>query len=212
MEHEVRFYFPTKKLAKILEKINSLKELSSPGRAFERTIQYEHPCKKFSFYQKSVDGRLRLRETKAQDNLHCKISWKRRLPETTKSTVNAEEEIELTVLPEEIEDVNFLIENVLHLRKVESYERYRTIFENQDVEIAVDEYPFGVALEIEAKKSTKHPTDVVAFWTQKIGLKLEDAFRLSWDDKYRELCQRQGVKQLSHVTFNAKMPEVEDEL
>ena len=212
MEHEIRFYFPTKELAKILEKINSFKDLNSPGRAFERTIQYEHPCKKFSFYQKSVDGRLRLRTTKGRDNLHCKISWKRRFPETTKSIVNVEEEIELTVLPEEIEDVNFLIENVLHLRKIESYERYRTIFENQDVEVAVDEYPFGVALEIEAKKATKHPEDVVVFWMQKIGLKLEDAFRLSWDDKYRELCQKQDIEQLNHVTFGAKMPEVKDEL
>lgn len=99
----------------------------------------------------------------------------------------------------------------MHLEPVESYERYRTVFENTEVEIAVDEYPFGVALEIEAKKSAKEPEKIVAAWVERLGLKLERAFRLSWDDKYRELCKKQNVSQLSHVTFGAEMPEVKDE-
>jgi hypothetical protein len=30
-------------------------------------------------------------------------------------------------------------------------QRYRTIFKNEEIEIAVDRYPFGIALEIENK-------------------------------------------------------------
>ena len=211
MEYEVRFYFPNSKLKTILRKLQASKELNSSGRTFEKTIQYEHPCPEFSFYQKSVDGRFRLRETRGESSEKCKLSWKRRLPETHSGEINREEEVELTIKPDEIENFIFLAEKVLHLEPVESYERYRTIFENVEVEIAVDEYPFGVALEIEAKKSAKEPEKIVAVWVKKLGLELGQAFRLSWDDKYRELCEEQNVPQLKHVAFGAKMPEVRDE-
>lgn len=211
MEYEVRFYFSNKKLKTILQKLQAFVELSSSGRTFEKTVQYEHPCPEFSFYQKSVDGRFRLRETRGENGAKCKLSWKRRLPETHSGEINREEEIELTVKPDEVKNFSFLAEKVLHLEPVESYERYRTIFENSEVEIAVDEYPFGVALEIEAKKSAEKPEKNVAIWAEKLGLELKQAFRLSWDDKYRELCEKQNIPQLSHVAFGAKMPEVEDE-
>ena len=211
MEYEVRFYFSNKKLKSILQRLRSFIELNSPGRTFEKTIQYEHPCPEFSFYQKSVDGRFRLRETRDENSEKCKLSWKRRLPETHSGEINHEEEVELTIKSEETDNFVFLAEKVLHLEPIESYERYRTIFENAEVEIAVDEYPFGVALEIEVKKSAKEPEKIVAVWVEKLGLKLERAFRLSWDDKYRELCEKQNVSQLKHVTFGAKMPEVKDE-
>jgi hypothetical protein len=211
MEYEVRFYFSNKKLKSILQKLQSFAGLNSSGRTFEKTIQYEHPCPEFSFYQKSVDGRFRLRETRGKNSEKCKLSWKRRLPEAHSSEVNREEEVELTIRPEETNNFIFLAEKVLHLEPIESYERYRTIFENAEVEIAVDEYPFGVALEIEVKKSAKEPEKIVAVWVEKLGLKLERAFRLSWDDKYRELCKEQNVLQLKHVAFGAKMPEAKDE-
>ncbi len=211
MEYEVRFYFSNNKLKTILQKLQASKELSSPGRTFEKTMQYEHPCPEFSFYQKSVDGRFRVRETRGENNNKCKLSWKRRLPETRRGEINREEEVELTIKPDEIENFIFLAEKVLHLGPIESYERYRTIFENEEVEIAVDEYPFGVALEIEAKKSAEEPEKIVATWVKKLGLELKQAFRLSWDDKYRELCKEQNVSQLKHVVFGAKMPEVRDE-
>ena len=41
----------------------------------------------------------------------------------------------------------------MHFKLIESYERYRNIFENEEIEIALDEYPFGLALEIESKNN-----------------------------------------------------------
>ena len=58
--------------------------------------------------------------------------------------------------------------NVLKMKSVESYERYRTIFVNDEIETAVDEYPFGIALEIENKSS--NPEEVVKKWVEIIGL------------------------------------------
>lgn len=41
------------------------------------------------------------------------------------------------------------------MKCVESYERYRNIFTNDDIEIVIDKYPFGIALEIENKSKEK---------------------------------------------------------
>ena len=102
----------------------------------------------------------------------------------------------------------FLINNVLKMKDVESYERYRTIFVNDEVEISVDEYPFGIALEVENKSASKDPNEVVRKWVELLGLDINKSYRLSWDDKYSELCKSQNVKQYSHVTFDLPMPKV----
>ena len=96
----------------------------------------------------------------------------------------------------------------MHFTIVESYERYRTTFTNDDIEISLDEYPFGIALEVENKSTDKNPEEVVKEYVSKIGLDINDKYPLSWDDKYEELCKMQNVPIYKEVTFNKKMPEV----
>lgn len=96
----------------------------------------------------------------------------------------------------------------MHFIVVESYERYRTIFENEEVEISVDEYPFGVCVEIENKSITGDPEAIVKKWVNILGLRIEDAYRLSWDDKYFELCQEQGIENFGEVAFGKPMPSI----
>ena len=119
-----------------------------------------------------------------------------------------EEEKEVRINPNDIDNFLFIISNVMHFTTVESYERYRTVFENDEVEISVDEYPFGVCVEIENKSITKNPEDVVKNWVNRIGFNINDAYRLSWDDKYLELCEEQGIERFNEVTFDRPMPSV----
>lgn len=49
----------------------------------------------------------------------------------------------------------------MHFQTIESYERHRTTFENKDIEISLDEYPFGICLEAENKSIEKNPELVV---------------------------------------------------
>lgn len=72
----------------------------------------------------------------------------------------------------------------MHFQTIESYERYHTTFENEDVEISLDEYPFGICLEIENKSNNKDLEVVVQECVSKLGLDINTAYRLSWDDKY----------------------------
>lgn len=208
MEYEVRFYYEIRELNDILEKLNSFAELNCKPRTYEKTIQYNHSDARYDFYDQSIDGRFRLRISSNVDETRCKLSWKRRLKNTTETDVNKEEEKEVIINPSDIDNFVFIINNVMHFNVVESYERYRTVYENDDIEISVDEYPFGLCLEIESKSSVKNPEEVVKYWVNKIGLNITNAYRLSWDDKYLELCEEQKVERFSEVTFDKPMPMV----
>lgn len=210
MEYEVRYYFSTEKLNDIISKLKNIKELQMDERSYEKTAQFDHSDENKSFYSKEIDGRFRVRVTKNDSNSKCKLSWKRRIKSTLSTDVNKEEEVELTIKSDEYENLMFIINNVLKMKSIESYERYRTIFTNKDVEISVDEYPFGVALEIENKSNDKDPEIIVKKWVELLGLNIKDAYRLSWDDKYTELCKEQGIQHYNHVTFNLPMPKVLD--
>ena len=73
------------------------------------------------------------------------ITWKRRLE--ANELIHNEEEIEVSINPEEYDKLCLLLNDILHLTIVESYERYRSVFSNEDIEIVVDEYPFGLCKE-----------------------------------------------------------------
>lgn len=210
MEYEVRYYYNTNKKDEIINKLNGIEGIIRKNRCYEKTMQFDHPNSNNSFYNKDIDGRFRIRVTKNDMISKCKISWKRRIKSTTDTVVNKEEEVELKINYEEYDNLMFIVNNVLKMKNVESYERYRTIYTNDEIEVAVDEYPFGIALEIENKSNSDKPEEIVKKWVEIIGLDISKSYRLSWDDKYRELCYSQGVEQYNHVTFDLPMPEVID--
>ena len=208
MEYEVRFYYPSSEVNNLLDKLSELKELEKKPRTYEKTVQYNHSDPRYDFYSKEIDGRFRLRLSKNIEESKCKLSWKRRLPNTTENLVNKEEEKEVRISYEDVDNFIFIIENVMHFKVVDSYERYRTIFTNEDVEISIDEYPFGIALEIENKSSTKNPEEVVMNYVSKLKLNIKYSYRLSWDDKYVELCKEQNKEIYNEVTFDKDMPSI----
>ena len=210
MEYEVRYYFPTEKLEKIISKLQKFECLDNNERCYEKTIQFDHPKAENTFYSKEVDGRFRVRITKGEKKSKCKVSWKRRVPTTHINDVNKEEEVELNIKEEEYDNLMFIINNVIKMKPIESYERYRTTFTNEDVEISIDEYPFGVALEIENKSKNRDPEIVVKEWIEKLGLNIKNAYKLSWDDKYSELCRKQNIEHFNHVAFGLPMPKVKE--
>ena len=94
------------------------------------------------------------------------------------------------------------------MKRVESYERYRTNYVNDNIIISVDEYPFGIALEIEAKTSTNQES-IIDEYIKLLDLNYEDSFRLSWDDKYEELCKEQNITQVNDILFSCTdMPQI----
>ena len=97
------------------------------------------------------------------------------------------------------------------MKRIESYQRYRNVFCNDDVEIVVDKYPFGIALEIENKSKIKSGKEVIKKWLNILNLDIQESFKLSWDDKYTSLCKEQGIEPVKDVIFdhNITMPKVQ---
>ena len=209
METEIRFYYSINSKDKLIDYFKQFNELNYRGRYYECTDQYNHPMKEFDFYDKKIDGRFRVRKTIGENISKCMITWKRRLKDNDKELIHKEEEIEIGINPDEYNNLCLLLENVLHLNMVESYERYRSVFSNEDVEIVVDEYPFGLCVEIENKSKNKDADKVIEEWIKKIGFNINDAYRLSWDDKYSELCNQQNKKVENIVRFNKDMPVID---
>lgn len=106
-----------------------------------------------------------------------------------KDKINSEKEIEVEIKYNDFDNLSYLLENVLNMELVESYERYRYVYFNDDVEIDVDIYPFMIAVETENKSANKDPKAVVLYYLEKLHFSLDDIYQLSWDDKYTELCK-----------------------
>ena len=208
METEVRFYYSIDSKDTIINYLKNFKALNYKGRFYECTDQYNHPMEEFDFYSDKIDGRFRVRKTIGDNISKCMITWKRRLKDNVQELIHNEEEIEVSINPEEYDNLCLLLNNVLHLNIVESYERYRSIFSNEEIEIAVDEYPFGLCIEIENKSKNKNAEKVIKSWVDKFNLNINDAYRLSWDDKYLELCKEQNKKVENIVRFDKDMPKV----
>ena len=215
MEEEIRFYFKEKEYENLLNKmknIGNIKGLKYEGCYLELTVQYDHPEEKSTFYSKEIDGRFRVRSSIniETDEEKSKISWKRRLPDNKNQDINIEEEIEVELKEGQLENLQILLEKIVRMKRVESYQRYRNVFCNDEVEIVVDKYPFGIALEIENKSKIKSGEEVIKKWLNILGLNIQESFKLSWDDKYTSLCKEQGIEPVKNVIFddNITMPKI----
>ena len=214
MEEEIRFYFKEEEYENLLNKMKNIENtegLKYEGCYLELTVQYDHPAEENTFYSKEIDGRFRLRSSIniETDEEKSKISWKRRLPDNKEKDINIEEEIEVELKEGQLENLQLLLETIVRMKRVESYQRYRNVFCNSDVEIVVDKYPFGIALEIENKSKIKKGEDVINQWVKELNLNIEERYKLSWDDKYTSLCKEQGITPVKDVIFdeNIIMPK-----
>ena len=206
IETETRVLFSLDKEDDIINKLNQFDDITYKGKFYEKTIQYNHPKDTIDFYSKEIDARFRVRITENKNYQKCMISYKRRNKDFFKDKINSEEEVEVEIKYTDFDNLSYILENVLEMKLVESYERYRYVYFNNDVEIDVDIYPFMIAIEIENKSIDKDPKLVVLYYLEKLGFTLDDIYQLSWDDKYEELCKEQNIEAYKIVEFNKKMP------
>ena len=206
IETEIRFLYSLSEEEKIINYFKSFNELTYMGAFNEKTLQYNHPMKEYNFYSKEIDARFRLRITAGQNYQKTMITYKRRLENFLIEDINTEEEVEVEVTNDSTENLIYLLENILHMTLVESYTRTRHIFKNDDIEVAVDIYPFMIAIEIENKSKDKEPKAVILYYLNLFNFSLEESYRLSWDDKYDELCNEQNIKKENHVDTTKQMP------
>lgn len=209
MEDKIRFYYNTSEYDKIIDHLKEVSALHSSLKLYEYAIQYNHYDPQYDFYGSEVEGKFRIKISRNELSSKCKVTWRERVKDE-KGKVSEEIKKEVKINPDDIDNFIYIVENVMHFRLVESYERNRVIFENNDVEVAVDEYPFGVCIQIESKSHDEKPEDIVKYWVKELGLNLSDGTTTSWDDKYEKLCIEQNIDSYREVTFDKKMPQIKN--
>ena len=212
IETEIRFLYSLSEENKILSYLNKFQELTYKGCFDETTIQYNHPMKEYNYYSKEINARFRVRTTKNNEIKKTMITYKRRGENFLNEEINSEEEVEVSIDYKDTDNLLYLLKDVLHMELVESYSRRRHVYSNEDIEVVVDIYPFMIAIEVENKSINKDPKAVVLYYLNLLGFNLKDSYRLSWDDKYEELCKEQSIKQENIVDNTKQMPKYENHL
>ncbi len=212
IETEIRFLYSLSEENKILSYLNKFHELTYKGCFDEKTIQYNHPMKEYNYYSKEIDARFRVRTTKNNEIKKTMITYKRRGENFLNEEINTEEEVEVSIDYKDTDNLLYLLKDVLHMELVESYSRRRHVYSNDDIEVVVDIYPFMIAIEVENKSLNKDPKAVVLYYLNLLGFNIKDSYRLSWDDKYEELCKEQNIKQENIVDNTKQMPKYENHL
>lgn len=215
MEQEVRYFFSKQQLEDVKKMLSRYRFLYITD---ELTIMYDNSNQQYSFYDKSVDGRLRLRtcrsiaSSKFGKAIHkypssCLLSWKKRLPQHADSSIRKEEEIECNIAWEEAMNMQYILTDVLKCPRVSSYERIRNNFDSKAVKITCDQFPYGLMLEFELKEGFN-----AKCLLQEVGrcnLLINEASKLSCDDMYVTLCKRDLIEPKNDILFNDKnMPQI----
>jgi len=199
IELEIKFLINQDNVFKIKEKIMKIPGIFFEDRVYEKTTMFDN-C--FGQMEKE-DARLRVRQIsdkKNKENLKIEFSYKRRVK--ADGGIKQEEEIETTFA---IVDANsfFQILNKMGYHITTSYERYRETYRTTDIKITLDEFPFGHILEIEG--GAGDIKDICNF----LHFDMLNAYPLSCDDVYVELCKKNNIKAKNHILFeDSEMPKI----
>ncbi len=181
LEQEAKFWLGDP--AKLEQRLISLGASLEQPRTYELNLRFD-----------TEDGRL----AKAFQALRLRQDRKARLTfkgaADQASAVSSREEIEVEV--GDIQTARELLE-ALGYRVVVSYEKYRAAYRLGDVEVSLDEMPFGNFCEIEGPD-----TESIQATAEKLGLDWEARSKLSYLVIFGVLKETFGLK-MNDLTFNA---------
>lgn len=151
------------------------------------------------------DARLRLR-TKIIDiddqEKSFELTYKKRL--TIENGIKKESELSYNFNSLQSSENLLDLFKIIGLKEKDSYERMRKTFQNDEVKLTIDEFPFGYIVEIEGDE------EMVSKYDNKLNMDSFIQYELSCDDVYYELCKKKGIKPKTTILFEDKdMPKLE---
>jgi adenylate cyclase class 2 len=188
MAQEIEAKFYVQRLGELRRRLESLGAKLAESRILELNIRFDTPRQEFQ-----AAGRvLRLR----QDS-RARLTYKDR--DSVQSGALSRREIEFTV--SDFDAAREFLE-ALGYQIALTYEKYRTTYKMDGVEIMLDEMPYGHFVEIEGAEPGLRPT------AEKLGLRWEAAIRVSYSGLFDMLRTRRDL-QFRDLTFeNFKSIEV----
>ena len=151
------------------------------------------------------DARLRLRTKIANINgqeKNFEFTYKKRL--TTKNGIKKESELNYNFSSAQSPENLLNLFKIIGLSEKDSYERMRKTFKNNEIQLTIDEFPFGYIAELEGDE------EMVIKYDKLLNMSCFAQYELSCDDVYAELCKNKGIKQKTDILFSDKdMPNLE---
>jgi adenylate cyclase class 2 len=181
LEQEVKFYLnDPKAFEKGLVALGA--SLKQP-RILEINLRFDTPDRRLS----SSFQALRLRQDKV-----CRLTWKG--PGNPTGEVSAREELEVEV--SDLDTARTILEG-LGFELMLVYEKYRSAYMLEGVEISLDEMPFGNCCEVEGPD-----IESIKKAAEQLGLDWEKRSTLSYLALFNNLKEKLGLN-MRDLTFNA---------
>lgn len=177
LEVEVKFLVPD--LEETRARLLALGARQTHPRVYERNVRFDTPAGALL----AQEQLLRLRQ-----DARVRLTFKGRAAEDTISEAKVREEIEVAV---EDFDTMALILQRLGFSPVQVYEKYRETYQLGDVEVVLDEMPFGFFVELEGPEEAirQAAADLEFAWGRRILVNylammayFKQVFRLPFDD------------------------------
>jgi len=150
-------------------------------RVYERNVRFD-----------TVDERLLARQAllRLRQDSRVRLTYKGLPAQDVASEAKTREEIELTI--EEFDRMALIFDR-LGFHAVQAYEKYRTTFHLGDVEVVLDEMPFGLFVELEGASDTGLKAAAAALgldWSRRLltnYLELMERARRAFDLPFNDL-------------------------
>jgi adenylate cyclase class IV len=176
-------------LVKIFETIGY--KVSFPEGKIVLSLNSEIPVELMTKVQ---DSRLRLRRKSSNQGESVKISYKRPL-----QRAGIKREIEYETIVGNFKDAETLL-SILGFFEKTSYERFRTtwktIVNGRKLKIELDEFPFGIYIEIEGPNNL-----LIKKVANKIGIDSSAHIETSYDGIYNNIMLSRGLEPQPHIRF-----------
>jgi len=185
VEEELKF--PVKDINEIIKKINETGIVDFSKTEYIRDVIYG---------SNENDRKIRLRSQNNFKNYSVEVLFKDKIEQCNDGVKREVEETIYKGINEK--DALLSIKKQGEFKEENSYEKIRSTYLSDKVEITIDIYPYGVWIEIEG--------DSEEIWdmAKKLGYKKEDSTTLNADELYVEWNKEQGLKELFDVRFGLK--------
>ncbi|MEK7564586.1 MAG: CYTH domain-containing protein [Patescibacteria group bacterium] len=196
-------YLLSKKEVELLEQKCIEISLQQTSHAYEKNQNFDRE----NIFEKD-DARLRLR-TKILDlngqEKNFEFTYKKRL--STEGGIKKESELNFNFTSTQSSENLLSIFKIMGFNEKDSYERIRKTFKNNEIQLTIDEFPFGYIAEIEGEE------EMVLKYDNLLKMSNFLLYSLSCDDVYAELCRKKRIKPKNNILFEDKdMPKLEDYL
>jgi len=181
LEQEVKFYIQD--LAGLEERIRKLGGTEKQGRVLERNLRFDTPRRDLSAGFRV----LRLRQDEK-----TRLTYKGQSDPTREVSARTELEVEVS----DLKTTKSILE-ALGYEVMVIYEKYRKAYMIGDVEISLDEMPFGNFTEVEGPD-----TDSIRKTAEKLGLNWNARSKLSYLTLFYNLKNKMGLE-MDNLSFKA---------